>query len=68
MSDHYHSERSGAKYENQSAIEFKICTHGSEVLYCRNQRVFFSLATIAASPLNFTAENRKKPSGTQGSF
>ena len=24
MSDHYHSERSGAKYEKQSATEFKF--------------------------------------------
>ena len=45
MSDYYHSESSGAINENQSAIEFKICTHGSDVCNCCNQRVFFLLAT-----------------------
>ena len=45
ISDHYHSERSGAKNKNQSATEFKICTCGSEVCNWRDQRFFFSLAT-----------------------
>ena len=50
---HYHSERSQTKFEHQSATKFKICTRGSEVRNCRDQRVFFlPLVTIADSPLN----------------
>ena len=64
MLDHYHSERSGTNFEHQSATEFKICTHGSEVCNCRDQRVFFPLVIIAASPLNFSRKQQKKiPSG-----
>ena len=54
-------KRSGAKFEHQSATEFKICTHGSEVRSCRDQRVFFfALVTIAASPLNFCRKQQEK--------
>ena len=50
---HYPSERSQTKFEHQSATKFKICTRGSEVRNCRDQRVFFlPLVTIADSPLN----------------
>ena len=59
--------RSRTKFEHQSATEFKICTHGSEVLNCHDQRVFFPLVTIMASPLNFRRKQQeKRPSGTQG--
>ena len=58
--DHYHSERSGTKFEHQSATEFKICTHGSEVHNCRDQRFFFPLVTIADSPLNFPPKQQEK--------
>ena len=35
-------------------------SHGSEVLNCRDQRVFFSLVTIAVSPLNFRRRQQEK--------
>ena len=40
-------------------------SHGSEVLNCRDKRVFFSLVTIAVSPLNFRRKQQEKTSGTQ---
>ena len=58
---HYHSERSQAKFKHQSATKFKICTHGSEVHNCRDQRVFFlPLITITDSPLNFCHKQQVK--------
>ena len=71
MLDHYYSERTGPKYENQSTTEFKFCTHGSKVRTGRDQRVFFLLVRSRSrlrrslSPQNKTKQN-KKPSGTQG--
>ena len=69
MLDHYYSERTGPKYENQSTTEFKFCTHGSEVRTGRDQRVFFR---SFVHDHGFAAHCRhktktKKPSGTQGS-
>ena len=70
--DHYHSERSGTKFEHQSETEFKICTHGSEVRNCRDQRWpegFFSRSSRSRLRRSiFAANDRKKTSGTQGSL
>ena len=65
--DHYHSERSGTKFEHQSETEFKICTHGSEVRNCRDQRWpegFFSRSSRSRLRRSiFAANDRKKASG-----
>ena len=70
--DHYHSERSGTKFEHQSETEFKICTYGSEVRNCRDQRWpegFFSRSSRSRLHRSiFAANDRKKTSGTQGSL
>ena len=60
-------KRSGAKFEHQSATEFKICTHGSEVRSCRDQRVFFCARHNRGFATQFLPQTTgKKPSGTQG--
>ena len=62
MLDHYYSERTGPKHENQSMTEFKFCTHGSEVHTGRDKRGFFFARsfTIAALPLTVAAKQNKK--------
>ena len=67
--DHYHSERSGTKFEHQSATEFKICTHGSEVRNCRDQRGFSPARHDRGFSAQFSPQTtEKKTSGTQGSL
>ena len=73
--DHYHSERTGTTYENQSTTTFNICTHGSETCKCLYQRVFccahhdhgrgFTTITTMALPsahwqLRFCHKNKNK--------
>ena len=42
--DHYHAERLGTKYKDQSTTEIETSSHGSEVCNCRVQRDFFFLS------------------------
>ena len=58
--DHYHSERSGTKFEHQSATEFTICTRGSEMRNCHVQRVFSRSSRSQLRRSIFAASNRKK--------
>ena len=51
MLDHYHAERLGTKYKDQSTTEIETSSHGSEVCNCRVQRVFFSLLAGSRSRL-----------------
>ena len=66
--DHYHSERSGTKFEHQSGTEFKICTHKSEVGNCRPEGFFSRSSRSRLRRSIFAANDRKKTSGTQGSL
>ena len=60
--DCYLSERYGIRYEDQSATEFNICTHGSEACNCDNQRptFFFSFGKdLDNSHLQLCNKNKK---------
>ena len=72
MLDHYHAERLGTKYKDQSTTEIETSSHGSEVCNCHVQRVFFfsfGRIMIAASSFTIAASlQKKKTSGTQGTL
>ena len=54
MLDHYHAERLGARYKDQSTTEIETSSHGSEVCNCRVQRVFFlSRQLLSAGSRNY---------------
>ena len=61
MLDHYHAERVGTKYKDQSTTEIETTSHGSEVCNCRVQRVFFPLLAGSRLRLRRCFTTKKNP-------